>query len=34
MDGQTESGWLHFHSQFISSDRDEVMREIREFGNE
>lgn len=28
MDGQTESGWIRFHSEFVNDDRDLVMDTI------
>lgn len=28
MEGQEESGWVRFHSEIISPDRDEVMNEL------
>jgi hypothetical protein len=31
MDGQTESGWLYHHAEFVGTDRDEVMREIKNY---
>ena len=30
IDGQTESGWIRNHAQFMSNDRDAVMQEVKE----
>ncbi len=30
IDNQTESGWIRAHAEFMSNDRDEVMREVKE----
>lgn len=29
IDGQTESGWIHEHAEFVSDDLNEVIREMR-----
>jgi len=31
MDGQEESGWVHYHAEFVSDDRDEVMGRLMEY---
>jgi len=31
IDGQAESGWINFHAQFISDNRDEVMEELEQW---
>lgn len=30
IDGQTESGWIYDHAEFMSNDRDAVMQEVKE----
>lgn len=31
IDGQTESGWIYDHAQFMSDDRNEVMKQLKDY---